>query len=323
MKKLIGLMLFIPALLGSCSSDDDSHKSVNPDRLVSPEFDLASIGPQTPFTGLLMVAPALGDGSIYFGNYNADGERNSLHGTYIISKGSVWTSNHPIRLPTGNYTFVYWGTPQNSSADSTYSAVAVNEPAYVMGTDMRDMFYRLRPYGSVGDTTYYPVFDYVFSKQAMQVGTDKMSAVLDRVTAGFKITLTDKNNEPIDENIASAQVLIGTIASTLDYYTGAPADFGKTVRFPLTKSADGMQMSANSTVMVFPSAPNPPLTLVLTLNNGKQKIYKQTLTNTLSAGTRLTLTASIGEIFVEETDSNGFEITNWKEETESIDFPDN
>lgn len=323
MKKLIGLLLFIPVWLGGCSNDDDVHNHVNPGELVSPEFDLASIGPQTPFTGYLIVAPALGDGSIYFGNYNASGNRNSIHGTYVISKGSIWTSNNPIRLPTGNYTFVYWGIPQNNSADSTYAQVAVNEPAYVMGTDMKNMFYTLRPYRIGGDTTYYPVFDYVFSKQPMQVGTDKMSAVLDRVTAGFKITLTDKNNEPIDPNIASVRVLIGTIASALDYYTGEPSDFSKTVSFPLTKSADGMQMSANSTVMVFPSAPTPPLTLVLTLNNGKQKIYRQALTSTLTAGTRLTLTASIGEIFVEETESNGFEITNWKEETESIDFSDN
>lgn len=324
MKKLISLVLFIPALLGSCSNDDDDNKmKVDPTQLVSPELDMARIGAQNPFSGILYVTPAQGEGSIYFGNYSTAGNRTSLPGVYILNQGAISSTNTPVRLPTGNYTFVYWGIPRNSSVDSTYSHVAVDEPGYIMGTDMKNMYYKLRPYRMGGDTTYYPVFDYVYSTQPMRVGTDKMSATLERVTAGFKIILTDKNGKPLDEHISSVRVLIGTIASALDYYTGQPSDFSKTVSFPLTKSADSMQMSTNSTVMVFPSAPNPPITLVLALNNGSQKIYKQTLTNTLVAGTRLTLTASVGEIYVEETESNGFEITNWREETETIHFPDN
>lgn len=321
MKKLVGLMLFLPALWMGCSNDDDEWKT-DPDHLVTPEFAEASIGTDNPYTGTLMVTPAQGNSSIYYGNYDSKGNRTSIHALYVISKGSIWTSNFPIRLPIGNYTFVYWGIPQNTSADSTYSRVAINDPSYVMGTDMRNMSYRLRPYGA-SDTTYYPVFNYVYSVQPMKVGTDKMSATLRRVTAGFKITLTAANSQPINESIASVRVLLGSIASTLNYYTAEPSDFTKTVSFPLTRSADGMQMSTNSTVMVFPSAPDPVLTLVLTLRNGKQKIYRQTLTNTLSTGTRLSLTASIGDIYVEETDSNGFEISNWKEETETIHFPDN
>lgn len=321
MKKLTGLLLFLPALWMSCSNDNDDWKE-DPSHLVTPEFAEANIGTNNPYTGTLIVTPAQGNGSIYYGNYDSKGNRTSIHALYVISKGSIWTSNFPIRLPIGNYTFVYWGIPQNTSADSTYTNVAIHEPVYVMGTDMHDMSYRLRAYG-ISDTTCYPVFDYVYAIQPMRVGTDKMSAELRRVTAGFRITLTAENGQPINENIASVRVLIGSIASTLDYYTAEPSDFTKTVSFPLTRSADGMQMSANSTVMVFPSAPDPLLTLVLTLNNGKQKIYRQALTNTLSAGTRLSLTASIGEIYVEETDSNGFEISNWKEETETIHFPDN
>lgn len=321
MKKLIGLVLFLPALWMSCSNDDDEWKG-DTDQLVTPEFAEANIGSDTPYTGLLIVTPAQGNSSIYYGNYDSKGSRTSFHGTYTINQGSIWTSNFPIRLPIGNYTFVYWGIPQNTSADSTYTAVAINDPSYVMGTDMRTMSYRLRAYGGA-DTTYYPVFDYVYSLEPMKVGTDKMSATLRRVTAGLKISLTAANGQPINENIASASVLIGSIASTLNYYTAEPSDFTKTVSFPLTRSADGMQMSAHSTVMVFPSGPNPQLTLILTLHNGKKKIYRQLLTDSLSAGTRLTLTASIGDIYVEETDSNGFDISNWKEETETINFPDN
>ena len=68
----------------------------------------------------------------------------------------------------------------------------------------------------------------------------------------------------MNPSIASVRILIGNIASRLDYYTAEPSDFTKTIEFPLSMSADSLSMSANSTVMVFPSADNPPLTILLT-----------------------------------------------------------
>lgn len=320
MKKLIVLLMLIPAAFGSCSKDDDKP-DIDPSHLVSPEFASVSLSTQSPFSGVLIVAPAQGDGSIYYGNYDAAGKLSPIHALYTISQGTIAHSNIPVRLPVGTYNLVYWGLPLNTGADSTYSLVAINEPAYVIGNDMKDMTYTLRRY-TTPDTTYYPVYDYVFSVEPIKVGTEKMSTVLTRVTAGLRVTLRDKDGGALNPSIAGARILVGSIASTLNYYTAEASDFTKTISFPLDKSADGTQMSANSTVMLFPSGPNPELTIVLTLTDGKVKTYRQPLDNTLVAGTRLSLTASIGEIFVEETSSNGFEVTNWKEETENINIPD-
>ena len=79
----------------------------------------------------------------------------------------------------------------------------------------------------------------------------------------------------MDASIASARILVGNIASRLDYYTAEASDFTKTVAFPLTMSTDSMSMSANSTVMVFPSSDNPPLTIMLTLKNGLVKRFRK------------------------------------------------
>lgn len=147
-----------------------------------------------------------------------------------------------------------------------------------------------------------------------------MTALLERATTGLKVTLTGKDGNPVDANIQGVRVLIGSIASQLNFFTADPSDFSKTVSFSLTKSADNRVMSTYSTVMLFPSAPNPPVTFIVSLNNGDEKIFRQNLKNTLTAGKRLTLNATIGEILSEENSSNGFEITNWVEETETIDF---
>ncbi|WP_159063599.1 FimB/Mfa2 family fimbrial subunit [Parabacteroides bouchesdurhonensis] len=320
MKKLLILLLFIPVFIGSCSKDDDSDTGHG--KLIIPQFGTANLVSKNPFTGILIIAPAEGEGAVYYGNYNAKGQISPVHALYTVSNGSIVHDNIPVRLPAGQYNLVYWGMPKNNPADSTYSDVAVIEPVYIVGNDMNNMFYGLRKH-SVPDTTYYPSFDYVYCLQPTDIGKDQLNASLQRATAGIKVTLTDKDGGQINENIAFVRILVGNIANTLNYFTGKATDFTKTVSFPLTKSEDGKEMSANSTVMVFPSAPNPSITLILTLLDGKEKIYRQSLQNTLDAGTRLTLTASIGDIFVEETGSNGFEVTNWNEKSETINFGDN
>lgn len=229
--------MFLPAIFWSCSKDDDK-KDPKPTDLVSPEFASVSLSTQSPFSGILTVAPAEGDDSIYYGNYNAAGELSAIHALYTISQGTITHSNNPLRLPVGPYNLVYWGVPVNTSADSTYSLVAVNEPAYRIGTDMKDMSYRLRPY-SAPDTTYYPVYDYVFSVVPIKVGMEKMSTVLTRVTSGIRVTLRDKDGGALNPIIAGARIQIGSIANSLNFYTAEPSDFTKTISFPLDKSTDG------------------------------------------------------------------------------------
>ena len=309
------------AVLTSCSKDDNDP-SVHPDKLVSPALEFANVASNNPFTGALEVTPCQANGSIYFGNYTMNGQLTPRYAFYTIGQGEIAVDVAPVRLPVGKYNFVYWGVPVNNPADSTYSPVMVNEPSFVIGTDMSLQSYGLRKYSSP-DTTYSPVYDYVHAVQSLHVGTDKMAATLQRVTAGLKVTLTGKNGNPIDGSVKGIRVLVGGIASELNFFTGDPSDMTKTVSFPLTKSADNKVMGTYSTVMLFPSVPNPQVTLVVTLNNGDEKIYRQNLTNTLSAGRRLTLNATIGEIFIEESSTNGFEVTNWTEGTESIDFEGN
>lgn len=229
--------MFFPAIFWSCSKDDDK-KEPKTTELVSPEFVSVSLSTQSPFSGILTVTPAEGDGSIYYGNYNAAGELSAIHALYTISQGAITHSNNPLRLPVGPYNLVYWGVPLNTAADSTYSLVAVNEPAYRIGTDMKDMSYRLRPY-SASDTTYYPVYDYVFSVEPIKVGTEKMSTVLTRVTSGIRVTLRDKDGGALNPIIAGARIQIGSIANSLNFYTAEPSDFTKTISFPLDKSTDG------------------------------------------------------------------------------------
>lgn len=166
-----------------------------------------------------------------------------------------------------------------------------------------------------------PVYDYLHAVNPIKVGTDKMQATMKHATAGLKITLTNKDGNKMDASIASARILVGNIASRLDYYTAEASDFTKTVAFPLTMSTDSMSMSANSTVMVFPSSDNPPLTIMLTLKNGLVKRFRKPLDNALIAGNRLTLNITLGELYSEETSSDGFEVENWTESTETIDFP--
>lgn len=166
-----------------------------------------------------------------------------------------------------------------------------------------------------------PVYDYLHAVNPIKVGTDKMQATLKHAVAGLKVTLTNKNGDKMDSNIASARILVGNIASRLNYYTAEPSDFTKTVAFPLSMSADSMSMSANSTVMVFPSSANPPLTILLTLKNGQVKHFQKPLANTLTAGNRLSLTITLGDIYSEETSANGFEVANWTESSETIDIP--
>lgn len=315
MKKLVLIILVGAGMLWSCSKDDDPV--IVADTLITPEFRLASVISEIPFTGALGVAPCVQNSSTYFGNYNSSGVRTPVYALYTVGKGNVLPSQNPVRLPAGMYDFVYWGVTQNDAADPAYPGARVDGPTFTLDTNLEDQAFKLYP--NPMDTTYGPVYDYVYAKQSINVGVDTMGTLLHRVTAGLKIVLTGKDGT-IDPNIMNINVHVGNIAYELNYYTGKASDFTKTIGFPLSESADGTELGTNSTVMLFPSAPNPPVTLVVTMTNGAVQTFRQNLTNTLSPGTRLTLRATIGDILVEETNPGGFNITGWTEQTETIDF---
>lgn len=322
MNKIVFSTLLMAVFLGSCSKDDDCH-CVNNDDLISPELAEMSVSTgtsTTAFTGVLMVYPCMADSSIYYGNYTIKGDLWPINATYTIKDGSVYKATVPVRLPLGDYNFLYWGLSKNSQTDSVYGDAAIKEPGLRLGADLSDLYMTMYE-DNYKDTTYMPVYDYLHAVSPIKIGTDKMQATMKHATAGLKITLTNKDGDKMDASIASARILIGNIASRLDYYTAEASDFTKTVAFPLTMSADSMSMSANSTVMVFPSSDNPPLTILLTLKNGLVKHFRKPLDNALIAGNRLTLNITLGELYSEETSSDGFEVENWTESTETIDFP--
>lgn len=323
MNKLVISIVAVAAALSACSKDDDDKgggEGGSGEKLITPELASMSLSPTNPFTGGLSVLPCLEDTSIYYGNFNKGDELNARNAFYGIGKGSVVSPLIPVKLPLGTYNFVYWGVTKNAPTDSIYGAAAIQDPPLRIGTNLAQLSYALRKYSS-SDTTYYPVFDYVFARQEVVVGTDKMEAILSRAVAGLKVTLVNTNGVKINPSIASAQILIGSIASRMNYYTAVPDDFTKTVSFPLTVSADSLQMSANSTVMLFPSGNSPLLTIQLTLKNGQVKKFQRALAAPLTAGNRLTLTITLGELYSEGTPGDGFEVKDWTETSETIDFP--
>lgn len=315
-------MLAVIFLLGSCVKEDDKSGGKNEGELITPEIANLSVSASaTSFSGVLTVLPCMDKSSVYYGNYNNQDQLTPLHPNYLILNGIVARSPNQVRLPAGNYNFLYWGVTHNTGADSTYADVAIGEPGLRIGADLNDLSYSLRKENR--DTTYFPVYDFVYAVNPIQVGTDEMRAVLDRVVAGIKITIVNQNGMPISSSVTSARVLVGSIANRLNYYTAEPADFSKTVAFSLTKSADSLSLSANSTVMLFPSGPSPQLTIILYLKNGQEKYYRKTLSAPLVAGNRLALEVMLGDLLVEEGPSTDFEVKSWKETSEIIKFPGN
>lgn len=265
-------------------------------------------------TGVLEAYPCQAGSAIYYGNY-IEGKLDPS-GMYYLQDGAIYgNKNRELSLPVGTYNMIYWGTPKYE--EPIYSNPVVIDPQITIGGDLSQQYFGLRRIST--DTTYYPVFDLVYTVKPAHIGTEELSAAMQRVVAGLKVIVKNKNNGILSSSIASMEVHIGGIAEKLNVYTAAPVNQTKTVAFPLVLSADGTQMS-NATVMLFPSSAKPMFKLIIKLKNGNTKTYQQPLNAPLKANNKLTLTLTLGDIFSEET-SGGFTIDNWQEENETIDIP--
>lgn len=318
MKKFI-LAMLTTATLFSCSDHD--HNSLEPapnhPDLVSPElYNTTNVTTKNPFSGILDAYPCNEGSSIYLGNY-FNSVITPINGVYIVNNG-VGTGTRPILLPVGMYNMVYWGRPKET--EEIYSGMAINDPPLKINGDLSQTYYSLRKHEAASDTTYYPVFNYVYALVPTNIGTDRLSASLQRVVAEINVTITGKNGGEFNTNVESAQILIGNIAEKLDVFSATPSNQTKTVQFPLTLSIDGKQMGV-PTVMLFPSAPTPPIQIIITLKNGAVKTYKQNLTTTLNANTKLNLSMTLNEIFSSESTTGDFNVSDWNEKNESIDLP--
>lgn len=321
MKKLIPGVLGLLLFATSCCDDSNDNGTPGDDiepALVTPALT-ARISEQAsqdaPFTGILEIFPCISGTSDFYGNY-FNGKLSVFSGFYTIVQGEVFGENNRlIHLPIGEYNMVYWGTPKHE--EPIDNAPEMSEPGITEGVDLSTLYFSLRPYG---DGTYKPVFDLVHAVAETQVGTETLHASLYRVSAGLIVNLTQKDNTPFPDNIQEVKVQIGSIAEKLNFYTAEPVNQTKTVRFGLTRSEDGLSMS-NPTVMLFPSAPNPTLEIFITLSDNSIHKLSQTLNSSLSANTLLTLNIVIGRI-ISEGNPEGFTITDWNEQSETIEFPD-
>ena len=303
MKKLMLLTLLSTFIFYSCS-DDDSCTTCKEDNgsLVTPDLSVTLSDTQSPMTGVLEAYPCQAGGAIYYGNY-IEGKLTSFPGMYYLQNGEIYgDKNREISLPVGTYNMIYWGTPKYE--EPIYSNPVVVDPQITIGGDLSQQYFGLRKVSA--DTTYYPVFDLVYTVKPAHIGTEELKVIV-------------KNNGILSSSIAGMEVHVGGIAEKLNMYTAAPVNQTKTVSFPLVLSADGTQMS-NATVMLFPSSAKPMFKLIIKLKNGNTKVYQQPLNAPLKANNKLTLTLTLGDIFSEET-SGGFTIDNWQEENETIDIP--
>lgn len=315
MKTIPVLMLLAGTsiLLGSCKKNTYEHEQPVPGNLVSPRL-LVTEG-TNPFTGAVDLYPCQDNSAIYYGNY-VDNKLSPFNGVYTIEDGSVYSALRPVTLPVGTYNMVYWGV--SHAQEPTFSKGAIIEPRLILNGNLGQQQFSLRRYSSATDSTFYPVFDFVYGKQPVSIGEDGIAVSLKRVVAGLTVILRKEDGSKFDPQIASINIQVGNIAEHMNFETAEPENQTKTVRFPVTIAADSLT-ATNPVVLLFPSAPKPPVTIVIHLKDGSIRTFRTQLANTLTANTKTTVTINMGRIFTTETSGGGFEVTRWQEQTETVD----
>ena len=303
-------------MITACSDDKKGY-------VVEPELDLvtpqitALVNEQqgySPLTGILEAYPCSSGGSIYFGNY-VNGKLTPFYGYYTVIDGHVsGNNNRVLNLPSDAYNMVYWATPKYE--EPIYSKPAISEPGITIGADLSKLYYKLR---ANEDGTYMPVYDLVHAVHETDTEAD-FEASLNRVVAGLKVIVRNGDNGIFSSEILKMEIRIHDIAESLNVYTAEPENMTKTVKFDLVRSEDGTSMS-NATVMLFPSAENPSLDLIITTQDGREHKLSKELQTTLEANTRLTLNIVLDDILPSGNTGN-FSIQNWREVSETIHFPE-
>ena len=317
MKRLIILAIIAAPLFVSCSDDDNcpSGNDVPTATLITPDLDIKLSSTQDPMTGILEAYPCQDGSSIYFGNY-VENKLTPFPGYYRLRDGDIYgKSNRFVTLPVGVYNMIYWGTAKPEMP--IYSSPAINDPQLTLGADLSKQYFSLRKV--TADTTFYPTFDFVYALKGIDIGVEELSASMQRVVAGLQVIVKNKDNSPLSTTISNMEIRIGSIAEKINVYTAEPENRTCTVEFPLTVSADSTQMS-NDAVMLFPSGPNPMLTLLINLKNGNVKTFRQALDGPLKANNHLILTLTLGDIFSDQN-SGTFTVDSWQEEHQTIDVP--
>lgn len=298
------------------TNNGNGNGDVDEASLISPEISVRLAEPlsQQPFTGVLEIYPCENESAIYYGNY-VNGRFSVFSGFYMIVDGDVYGDyNRELHLPTGDYNMVYWGTPKYD--EPIYSSPQMVSPGLVQNADLSKLYFSLR---SIGNDLYSPVYDLVHAVKPAHIGTDALQTSLSRVTAGLKVVVQQSDGSVFIPEIASVKVNIGGIAEKINAYTAEAENMTKTVQFELTRSTDGLSYE-NPTVMLFPSAENPPLELLITLYDGTEFKLNENLNSTLNPNTLLTLNINVGKILPDGKPGD-FTYDDWNESSETIDFP--
>lgn len=314
--KVFGLISLI-SVITACSNDEDAcipNSQIS--ELVTPNVTaiVSDESSESPLTGILEAYPCESESSIFYGNYINE-ELTPFYGYYRVFEGHTYSEyNRVLKLPEGYYNIVYWATPQYE--EPIYSTPAIVEPGITLGVDLSKLYFALRPNK---DGTYMPVYDMAHAVIETHTSED-FQASLKRAVAGLKVIVKKDDNGAFGSDIAKMQILVHDIAEKINVYTAEPENMNKTVKFDLVASTDRTSMT-NATVMLFPSAANPEIELVITMTDGQTQVLSKNITSTLSANTRLTLNILINEPEPEGGDVIGnFTIENWKEAFETIEF---
>lgn len=127
---------------------------------------------------------------------------------YYLQNGEIYgDKNREISLPVGTYNMIYWGTPKYE--EPIYSNPVVVDPQITIGGDLSQQYFGLRKVSA--DTTYYPVFDLVYTVKPAHIGTEELSAAMQRVVAGLKVIVKNKNNGILSSSIAGMEVHVGAL----------------------------------------------------------------------------------------------------------------
>lgn len=311
---LMRKLSFIPLLLlAIVSCTDDDNCPTEEAKISEIPLVTATIDGTRNYNGPLEVLPCQANSSVYIGNYNTQGEQTSFPAFYNIKDGKAEPSIMALRLPSGTYNILYRGAPTYFTTNTG----ALREPALSIGADLSQTGYSLMPH--IGDTTYHPAYELVYAMQSFTVGNDSLHANLHHVTAALNVTVQNTNGTAITSAVDSMWVHIGSVAYTINAYSGNPSDQTKTVSFPLNESLDSKTWSAEN-ISLLPSAPQPLMTLFIQLSNGTVKKYSKNLTHTLSAGTLTSITLFLNGISIESQTGN-FTVDDWIEQSEKINVP--
>lgn len=308
------LYLFATILAFSCCDDSD-EKEPSQEKFSTPDLSLIT-QEGSSFNGVVEVYPCDAYTTGYVGNYKGRPPALEIFpATYIFGETGLIKAIPPILLPIGPYTLIYWGIPQ--STFPTYATPASNGPALSFSEEAKNVLISMRPINQ-GGTIFRPIYDYVWGRQDIHIGSDELTVNMTRVTGGLIIKMVNNDGTALDAAIKTISVEIKNIAKSVNFYTGVPLDYTATVRFPLSISTDRLT-AQNNAAMLLPSMPTTPASLVvsITLNDGTIKTYEQELTKPILAGNILTIDIKLGTL-ITTPPVGEITVEGWTESQETI-----